>query len=110
MNAGSPCLAVSDNAYASPELHTTRPPKSCCSTIPLAAVDAHVGHHILQNCILNGPLSEKTRILVTHHLDVLPRADLVLVLDRDMQNIGRIIQQGTYAVSPASPAIPQTVV
>ena len=65
---------------------------------PLSAVDAHVGHHLLHQCILNGPLAHRTRILVTHHLDVLPKADLVLVMDRDDNNDGRIIQQGTYKV------------
>ena len=65
---------------------------------PLSAVDAHVGHHLLQNCILDGPLAKKTRVLVTHHLDVLPLADMVLVMDRDDDNVGRIIQQGRYAV------------
>lgn len=64
---------------------------------PLSAVDAHVGDHLLRNCILSGPLAHKTRILVTHHLDVLPLADIVLVLDRNDQNEGRIIQQGSYA-------------
>lgn len=63
---------------------------------PLSAVDAHVGHHLLQRCILSGPLAHRTRILVTHHLDVLPRADMVLVMDRDASGDGRIIQQGTY--------------
>lgn len=66
---------------------------------PLSAVDANVGHHLLHNCILSGPFANRTRILVTHHLDVLPLADLVLVMDRDEQNEGRIIQQGTYQVS-----------
>ena len=65
---------------------------------PLSAVDAYVGHHLLENCILNGPFANRTRILVTHHLDVLPKADLVLVMDRDGNNDGRIIQQGTYEV------------
>ena len=63
---------------------------------PLSAVDAHVGHHLLQKCILDGPLAKRTRILVTHHLDVLPLADLVIVMDRNDANEGRIIQQGTY--------------
>lgn len=66
---------------------------------PLSAVDAHVGHHLLHRCILNGPLAHRTRLLVTHHLDVLPYADFVLVMDRDGPNDARIIQQGTYAVS-----------
>ena len=48
---------------------------------PLSAVDARVGHHLLQNCLLNGPLADRTRVLVTHHLDVLPRADVILVID-----------------------------
>jgi ATP-binding cassette subfamily C (CFTR/MRP) protein 1 len=63
---------------------------------PLSAVDANVGHHLLHHCILNGPFAHRTRILVTHQLDVLPRADLILVMERDDQNEGRIIQQGTY--------------
>lgn len=29
---------------------------------PLSAVDSHVAKHILHNCLLAGPLSEKTRI------------------------------------------------
>jgi ATP-binding cassette subfamily C (CFTR/MRP) protein 1 len=63
---------------------------------PLSAVDANVGHHLLHNCILNGPFAHRTRILVTHQLDVLPRADLILVMERDDLNEGHIIQQGTY--------------
>nr|XP_031864005.1 uncharacterized protein CI109_000649 [Kwoniella shandongensis]KAA5531077.1 hypothetical protein CI109_000649 [Kwoniella shandongensis] len=59
-------------------------------------VDAHVGHHLLQNCILQGPMANRTRILVTHQLDVLPLADLVLVMDRDEDGDGRIVQQGTF--------------
>ncbi len=66
---------------------------------PLSAVDAHVGHHLLHRCILNGPLATRTRLLVTHHLDVLPYADLVLVMERDGPSDARIIQQGTYAVN-----------
>ncbi|WVW86813.1 hypothetical protein I302_108868 [Kwoniella bestiolae CBS 10118] len=64
---------------------------------PLSAVDAGVGHHLLKNCILNGPFADRTRILVTHHLDVLPKADLVLVLNRVSEHEGRIVQQGTYS-------------
>ena len=66
---------------------------------PLSAVDAHVGYHLLESCFLNGPLANRTRILVTHHLDVLPKADLILVLDRDENQDGRIIQRGTYQVN-----------
>lgn len=63
---------------------------------PLSAVDANVGHHLLHNCILNGPFAHRTRVLITHQLDVLPKADLILVMERDDANEGRIIQQGTY--------------
>ena len=65
---------------------------------PLSAVDAHVGHHLVEQCLLSGRLADRTRILVTHQLDILPRADLVLVMDRDHHNEGRIAQQGTYQV------------
>lgn len=64
---------------------------------PLSAVDAQVGRHILHNCILNGPLADRTRILVTHHLEVLPYADHIVVMDSD-GSIGRILQQGSYPV------------
>ena len=66
---------------------------------PLSAVDAQVGLHLLHKCILSGPLASRTRILVTHHLDVLPFADLILVMDRTGPNEGRIVQKGTYRVS-----------
>ncbi|KAL7425014.1 hypothetical protein Q5752_000701 [Cryptotrichosporon argae] len=64
---------------------------------PLSAVDAGVGQHLVRHCILSGPLAHRTRVLVTHQLDVLPHADVVLVMDTNRANEGRIIQQGTYA-------------
>jgi ATP-binding cassette subfamily C (CFTR/MRP) protein 1 len=76
---------------------------------PLSAVDAHVGHHLLHNCILSGPLADRTRVLVTHHLDVLPQADLVVVMDRDETGQGRIIQQGTYNQLRDQPGVFQTL-
>lgn len=60
----------------------------------LSAVDAYVGRRILDNCILHGPLADKTRILATHSLHVLDKTDFIYVVDR-----GRITEQGTYAVS-----------
>ena len=48
---------------------------------PLSAVDAHVGRTIFEDCICYGLLADKTRILVTHHLHVLPQVDLILVMD-----------------------------
>ncbi|KAL5631354.1 hypothetical protein ACGC1H_007018 [Rhizoctonia solani] len=59
---------------------------------PLSAVDSHVSKHILENCFLSGPLSEKTRVLVTHQLHVLPYVDEVIFMDN-----GRIVERGTYA-------------
>jgi ABC-type bacteriocin/lantibiotic exporter with double-glycine peptidase domain len=64
---------------------------------PLSAVDAHVADHLLQACILSGPPAHRTRILVTHNLNVLPHADLVVMMQSD-GSVGRIIQQGTYKV------------
>ena len=59
---------------------------------PLSAVDAHVGKALFEGCIVNGLLRDKTRILVTHHLHVLPHVDEILVMDQ-----GRIVQRGAYA-------------
>lgn len=58
----------------------------------LAAVDAHVSAHLLENCITNPDiLGKKTRILVTHHLEATPHADMIVVVEN-----GRIVQQGSY--------------
>ncbi|PIN17477.1 Multidrug resistance-associated protein/mitoxantrone resistance protein, ABC superfamily [Handroanthus impetiginosus] len=57
---------------------------------PFSAVDAHTGTHLFNECIL-GLLDSKTVIFVTHQVDFLPAADLVLVM-KD----GRITQAGKY--------------
>ncbi|KAI3894632.1 hypothetical protein MKW92_011076, partial [Papaver armeniacum] len=57
---------------------------------PFSAVDAHTGSHIFKECLL-GLLSSKTVIYVTHQVEFLPSADLILVL-KD----GRISQAGKY--------------
>jgi len=57
---------------------------------PLSAVDAHVGRHLLEQCIC-GLMAGKTRILVTHQLHVLPRADRIITMHQ-----GKIVEQGTY--------------
>ncbi|KZS90158.1 multidrug resistance-associated ABC transporter [Sistotremastrum niveocremeum HHB9708] len=57
----------------------------------LSAVDAHVGKAIVENCLLDGPLAKRTRILVTHALHVLPLVDRIYVVDN-----GRIVEEGTY--------------
>ncbi|KAG4101689.1 P-loop containing nucleoside triphosphate hydrolase protein [Neocallimastix lanati (nom. inval.)] len=57
---------------------------------PLSAVDAHVSRYLFDNCI-NGAMANKTRVLVTHQLHVLPKVDYVIV----MKN-GYIEEQGEY--------------
>lgn len=47
---------------------------------PLSAVDTHVGKHLFNECIVEY-LAGKTRILVTHQLQFLKQADLVIVLN-----------------------------
>ncbi|XP_064965482.1 ABC transporter C family member 3-like isoform X6 [Musa acuminata AAA Group] len=57
---------------------------------PFSAVDAHTGSHLFKECLL-GFLSSKTMVYVTHQVEFLPSADLILVI-RD----GRIVQAGKY--------------
>ncbi|KAJ6470798.1 P-loop containing nucleoside triphosphate hydrolase protein, partial [Mycena vitilis] len=46
---------------------------------PLSAVDSFVGKAILNDYLLNGPLADRTRILVTHWLHVLDKTDYIYV-------------------------------
>ncbi|CAJ2664897.1 unnamed protein product [Trifolium pratense] len=57
---------------------------------PFSAVDAHTGTHLFKECLM-GILKEKTILFVTHQVEFLPAADLILV----MQN-GKIAQAGTF--------------
>ncbi|CAH1985088.1 unnamed protein product [Acanthoscelides obtectus] len=57
---------------------------------PLSAVDAHVGKHLFSECIYKY-LRGKLRILVTHQLQFLMKADVVIVVNR-----GEIEAVGTY--------------
>ncbi|KAG4112037.1 hypothetical protein ERO13_D13G138300v2 [Gossypium hirsutum] len=57
---------------------------------PFSAVDAHTGSHLFKEVLL-GILSSKTVIYVTHQVEFLPAADLILV----MKN-GSITQAGKY--------------
>ncbi|KAL0857656.1 hypothetical protein Bca101_062810 [Brassica carinata] len=57
---------------------------------PFSAVDAHTGSHLFNEVIL-GILKDKTVIYVTHQVEFLPEADLILVM-RD----GKITQAGKY--------------
>lgn len=57
---------------------------------PLSAVDAHVQKTLMHNAILTF-LANKTRILVTHQLHILPLVDRILYLEK-----GQIKFFGTY--------------
>ncbi|CAM8976331.1 unnamed protein product [Rhodiola kirilowii] len=57
---------------------------------PFSAVDAHTGTQLFRECLM-GILKEKTILYVTHQVEFLPAADLILV----MQN-GRIAQAGKF--------------
>jgi ATP-binding cassette, subfamily C (CFTR/MRP), member 1 len=59
----------------------------------LSAVDAHTGKALVDNCLLTGPMSKKTRILATHSLSVLSKVDYIYVLEQ-----GAIVEEGTYTV------------
>lgn len=52
---------------------------------PLSAVDTHVGKHLFERCIKNY-LNGKTRILVTHQLQYLKKADIIIVLNEVYPN------------------------
>ncbi|KAF5360312.1 hypothetical protein D9758_009126 [Tetrapyrgos nigripes] len=58
---------------------------------PLSAVDSYVGKEILENCLLSGPLVNRTRVLVTHALHFLDRTDYIYVVED-----GAIKEHGTY--------------
>nr|QVT92371.1 ABC transporter [Salvia miltiorrhiza] len=57
---------------------------------PFSAVDAHTGTHLFNECIM-GLLDSKTIIYVTHQVEFLPAADLILVMKE-----GQIKQAGKY--------------
>ncbi|GAV28858.1 hypothetical protein PMKS-002336 [Pichia membranifaciens] len=48
----------------------------------LSAVDAKVGKHIMQECIL-GLLRDKTRVLATHQLSLIGEADRIIYMNGD---------------------------
>ena len=48
---------------------------------PLSALDAHVGKQVFEKVISsNGILKDKTRVLVTHRISVLPKCDQIIVI------------------------------
>jgi ATP-binding cassette subfamily C (CFTR/MRP) protein 1 len=58
---------------------------------PLSAVDSHVCTSIFDEAVC-GTLVGRTRVLVTHHVQFLPRADYIVLLDE-----GKVKFAGTYA-------------
>lgn len=48
---------------------------------PLSAVDTHVGRYLFEECICKH-LRRKTRILVTHQLQYLKKAHLIIVMNK----------------------------
>lgn len=57
---------------------------------PLSAVDAHVGQHLFQECLVDA-LRGKTRILVTHQVHFLPKCDRIVVIEN-----GKLLATGSY--------------
>ncbi|XP_062103749.1 ABC transporter C family member 9-like [Humulus lupulus] len=57
---------------------------------PFSAVDAQTGSQLFHDCLM-GILREKTILFVTHQVEFLPAADLILVM-----NNGKITQVGTF--------------
>lgn len=57
---------------------------------PLSAVDTHVGRHLFDEC-MKDYLRENIVILVTHQLQFLEQADLLVIMDK-----GRVTAVGTY--------------
>ncbi|VFV31197.1 multidrug resistance-associated [Lynx pardinus] len=59
---------------------------------PFSAVDVHIGKQLFEKVIgSSGILKNKTRVLVTHNLTLLPQMDLIVVMES-----GRVAQMGTY--------------
>ncbi|KAL1546554.1 ATP-binding cassette sub- C member 9 [Salvia divinorum] len=57
---------------------------------PFSAVDVHTGSQLFKDCLM-GILKDKTILYVTHQVEFLPAADLILVMQH-----GLITQAGTF--------------
>nr|XP_033480550.1 multidrug resistance-associated protein 7 [Epinephelus lanceolatus]XP_033480551.1 multidrug resistance-associated protein 7 [Epinephelus lanceolatus] len=69
---------------------------------PLAAVDSDVAEHLMKKCIME-LLRGKTRILCTHRIEFVDKADMVVLMDN-----GTIIRTGTPAeILPLVEAVPK---
>ncbi|KAJ7517215.1 hypothetical protein O6H91_21G014900 [Diphasiastrum complanatum] len=70
---------------------------------PLSAVDAHVAAWLLQHAIQGPLMAQKTRILCTHHIEALPLANLVVVMENGhIQFVGSPDSLGTSNLNPQS--------
>ena len=77
-------VSLARAAYASPDI--------LLFDDPLSAVDPHVAKEIFENLISKSSfMREKTRILVTHATQFLPKCDRVILLSK-----GTVVDQGTY--------------
>ncbi|CAH2099847.1 unnamed protein product [Euphydryas editha] len=63
---------------------------------PLSAVDAHVGRHLFESCVV-GYLRNATRVLVTHQLQFLRDVDQIIILKN-----GSIAAAGDFETLSAS--------
>lgn len=63
---------------------------------PLSALDTEVGMRVFRDCIKN-LLNDKTRVLVTHQLSVLPDVDRVIIMGNNEDGSCRIVDVGTFA-------------
>lgn len=69
---------------------------------PLAAVDTDVAEHLMKKCIME-LLRGKTRILCTHRIEFVDKADMVVLMDN-----GTIIKTGSPAeILPLVEAVPK---
>ncbi|XP_024044072.1 putative ABC transporter C family member 15 isoform X2 [Citrus sinensis] len=57
---------------------------------PFSAVDAHTGTQLFKDCLM-GILKDKSVLYVTHQVEFLPAADIILVMEN-----GRIAQAGRF--------------
>ncbi|KAJ3279821.1 Multidrug resistance-associated protein 1, partial [Rhizoclosmatium sp. JEL0117] len=59
---------------------------------PLSALDAHVGKEVFTKAIKGPAMKNKTVLIATHLLHILPSVDQVIVMDE-----GKIVQNGTFS-------------
>lgn len=62
---------------------------------PLSALDSSVSQKIVQNCLLS-ELKNKTRILVTHSLSLLPYVDRIVIMSTTKDGECVVADQGSY--------------